>query len=37
MAFLTELATNATQRKVGILIYSGNDDTLVPHRGSEGP
>ncbi|KAJ3547334.1 hypothetical protein NM688_g5411 [Phlebia brevispora] len=35
MAFLTELATNATREHVGIVIYSGNDDSLVTHRGSE--
>ncbi|TCD69154.1 hypothetical protein EIP91_008631 [Steccherinum ochraceum] len=35
MAFLDELATNATNRNVSILIYSGNDDSLVAHRGSE--
>ena len=36
MAFLDELATNATHRNVSVLIYSGNDDSLVAHRGSEG-
>jgi carboxypeptidase D len=36
MAFLTELATNATMHNVPIVIYSGNDDALVAHRGSEG-
>jgi len=35
MAFLTELATNATQHNVSVMIYSGNDDSLVAHRGSE--
>ncbi|KAH9951151.1 alpha/beta-hydrolase [Amylocystis lapponica] len=35
MAFLTDLASNATARNVSIVIYSGNDDTLVSHRGSE--
>ncbi|KAH8075870.1 alpha/beta-hydrolase [Cristinia sonorae] len=35
MAFLDELATNATLRNVSIVIYSGNDDSLVAHRGSE--
>ncbi|THH29780.1 hypothetical protein EUX98_g4414 [Antrodiella citrinella] len=35
MAFLDDLATNATNRGVAIVIYSGNDDSLVPHRGSE--
>jgi carboxypeptidase D len=37
MAFLTDLATNATMNNVSIIIYSGNDDALVAHRGSEGP
>lgn len=36
MAFLTDLATNATEHGVHVVIYSGNDDSLVPHRGSEG-
>lgn len=36
MAFLTELATNATKHNLPIVIYSGNDDSLVPHRGTEG-
>jgi len=35
MAFLDDLATNATNRGVAIVIYSGNDDSLVAHRGSE--
>ncbi|KZP30619.1 alpha beta-hydrolase [Athelia psychrophila] len=35
MAFLSELATNATKHNVGVVIYSGNDDSLVSHRGSE--
>ncbi|KAG6379584.1 Alpha/Beta hydrolase protein [Boletus reticuloceps] len=35
MAFLTELATNATAHDVSIVIYSGNDDSLVPHFGSQ--
>ncbi|KAG6379586.1 hypothetical protein JVT61DRAFT_10091 [Boletus reticuloceps] len=34
MAFLTELATNATAHDVSIVIYSGNDDS-VPHFGSQ--
>ncbi|KAK2463588.1 hypothetical protein APHAL10511_004339 [Amanita phalloides] len=33
--FLTELATNATKHSVGIVLFSGNDDTLVSHRGTE--
>ncbi|KAJ7574418.1 Alpha/Beta hydrolase protein [Mycena floridula] len=36
MVFLTDLATNATAKNVGVVIYSGNDDTLIAHRGSEG-
>ncbi|TFK46518.1 alpha/beta-hydrolase [Heliocybe sulcata] len=35
MAFLTDLATNATERNVSVVIFSGNDDSLVAHRGSE--
>ncbi|KZP30592.1 alpha/beta-hydrolase [Athelia psychrophila] len=35
MAFLSELATNASKHNIGVVIYSGNDDSLVPHRGSE--
>ncbi|KAJ6607825.1 alpha beta-hydrolase [Mycena sp. CBHHK59/15] len=35
MVFLSDLATNATARGVGIVFYSGNDDSLVPHRGTE--
>ncbi|KAF7795041.1 hypothetical protein EIP86_006185 [Pleurotus ostreatoroseus] len=35
MAFLDELASNATRKHVSIIIYSGNDDSLVTHRGSE--
>jgi len=36
MAFLTDLATNATERGLRIIIYSGNDDSLLPHLGSQG-
>lgn len=36
MAFLTDLATNATEHNISVVIYSGNDDSLLPHRGSEG-
>lgn len=36
MNFLTELATNATKHDVGFVLYSGNDDTLIAHRGTEG-
>ncbi|KAJ3553097.1 hypothetical protein NM688_g3802 [Phlebia brevispora] len=35
MAFLTDLATNATRENIAIVIFSGNDDSLVTHRGSE--
>ena len=34
--FLDELATNATARNVSIIVYSGNNDLLISHRGSEG-
>ncbi|KAE9402737.1 alpha/beta-hydrolase [Gymnopus androsaceus JB14] len=33
MAFMTELATNASKNGVDIIIYEGNDDSLVAHRG----
>ena len=36
MAFLDELALNATKNNVGVVIYSGNDDALVAHTGSQG-
>ncbi|KAF7313192.1 Alpha/beta-hydrolase [Mycena kentingensis (nom. inval.)] len=35
MVFLDELAANASARGVGIVFYSGNDDSLVAHRGTE--
>ncbi|OSD08204.1 alpha/beta-hydrolase [Trametes coccinea BRFM310] len=35
MAFFDDLATNATRKNVGVLLYSGNDDALVSHRGTE--
>ncbi|KAI6101368.1 Alpha/Beta hydrolase protein [Pisolithus sp. B1] len=35
MAFLSELASNATEQQISIVIYSGNDDSLVPHLGSQ--
>jgi carboxypeptidase D len=35
MTFLTELATNATSHGVGIVLFSGNNDALIPHRGTE--
>lgn len=36
MAFLSELAASATANNVSIIFYSGNDDSLVTHRGTEG-
>ncbi|KAK7018469.1 carboxypeptidase [Favolaschia claudopus] len=36
MVFLDELAANASERGVAIVFYSGNDDSLVAHRGTEG-
>nr|GAT56998.1 predicted protein [Mycena chlorophos] len=36
MNFLTELATNATSHNISIILYSGNDDSLIAHRGTEG-
>ncbi|KAK7691074.1 hypothetical protein QCA50_006177 [Cerrena zonata] len=35
IAFLSELATNASINNVSIVFYSGNDDALVQHRGTE--
>ncbi|KAJ6536096.1 Alpha/Beta hydrolase protein [Mycena capillaripes] len=35
MVFLSELAANASAHGVGIVFYSGNDDSLVAHRGTE--
>ncbi|KAI0079396.1 alpha/beta-hydrolase [Panus rudis PR-1116 ss-1] len=35
MDFLDELATNASKANVSIILYSGNDDSLVAHRGTE--
>ncbi|GJE98044.1 serine carboxypeptidase-like protein [Phanerochaete sordida] len=35
MTFLTDLATNATEHGVHVIIYSGNDDSLVAHISSE--
>ncbi|KAF5315989.1 hypothetical protein D9758_018113 [Tetrapyrgos nigripes] len=35
MVFLTDLATNATTNNISIVLYSGNDDTLIAHRGTE--
>ena len=36
MVFLDQLAANATAKNVSIIVYSGNSDLLVSHRGSEG-
>jgi hypothetical protein len=36
MVFLDDLAANATDKNLYIIIYSGNLDSLVAHRGSEG-
>ncbi|KAJ7812745.1 Alpha/Beta hydrolase protein [Mycena olivaceomarginata] len=36
MNFLSELATNATAHNVSVILYSGNDDALIAHRGTEG-
>ncbi|KAJ7812365.1 alpha/beta-hydrolase [Mycena olivaceomarginata] len=35
VAFLSDLATNASAHNVSIIFYSGNDDALVQHRGME--
>ncbi|KAJ7066374.1 alpha/beta-hydrolase [Mycena amicta] len=35
MNFLTEFATNATKHNVSVILYSGNDDALIAHRGTE--
>ncbi len=35
VAFLSELAANASARNVSIVFYSGNDDSQVQHRGTE--
>lgn len=35
IAFLSELAANASAANVSIVFYSGNDDSLVQHRGTE--
>ncbi|KAE9398534.1 alpha/beta-hydrolase [Gymnopus androsaceus JB14] len=36
MVFLTDLATNGTEQGVGFVLFSGNDDSLVTHRGTQG-
>ena len=35
MVFLTDLATNATANNVSVILFSGNDDALVSHLGTE--
>ncbi|TDL23044.1 alpha/beta-hydrolase [Rickenella mellea] len=35
MVFMDALAANASAHGVGIVFYSGNDDSLIPHRGTE--
>ncbi|KAJ4473583.1 alpha beta-hydrolase [Lentinula aciculospora] len=35
MTFLTDLATNGTSKGVGFVFFSGNDDSLIAHRGTE--
>ncbi|KAI0775028.1 alpha/beta-hydrolase [Trametes elegans] len=35
IAFLSDLATNASAANVSIVFYSGNDDSLVQHHGTE--
>ncbi|OBZ72405.1 putative serine carboxypeptidase CPVL [Grifola frondosa] len=35
MAFLSDLAANASIHNVSIIFYSGNDDSLVQHHGTE--
>ncbi|KAJ3865848.1 alpha beta-hydrolase [Lentinula novae-zelandiae] len=37
MTFLTDLATNGTEKGVGFVFFSGNDDSLIAHRGTEAP
>ncbi|KAJ7348435.1 Alpha/Beta hydrolase protein, partial [Mycena albidolilacea] len=35
MSFFSELASNASTHGVGIVLYSGNNDALAAHRGTE--
>lgn len=35
MTFLSDLATNATKQDIGFVFYSGNNDALIAHRGTE--
>ena len=34
--FLTELATNSSANSISWVFYSGNDDFIIAHRGTEG-
>jgi carboxypeptidase D len=35
MTFLTDLATNASKQNIGVVMYSGNNDGLIAHQGTE--
>lgn len=35
MVFFSELLANASQHGVEVILYSGNDDSLIPHRATE--
>jgi len=35
MAFLSELATNASRQDISVIFYEGNNDGLIAHRGIE--
>lgn len=35
MVFLTELASNASAHNISVVIYSGNNDFIAAHTGSE--
>lgn len=35
MIFFSEFATNASAHGVGVALYSGNNDALIAHRGTE--
>ncbi|KAI0773295.1 alpha/beta-hydrolase [Trametes elegans] len=35
MAFFSELAANASAHNIAVMLYLGNDDSLVAHRGTE--
>ncbi|KAF9006055.1 Alpha/Beta hydrolase protein [Cyathus striatus] len=35
MNFFTEMATNATKKGVGVILYSGNDDAVISHLSTE--